>query len=175
MTPLKKQILWIAVVVLIVVTVDQTTKALVRAYSPIEKYIVIGPEPQFFRISHQENPGVVGGIFRENKVLAHAAPLLAVLVLLYLFRQLEPTSKLQLTAYGMIWGGAIGNNLLDRLRLGVVTDFLQFHFYFIPFDFPWKMYPAFNVADINICCGVFLLIVGWMWIGQKQERVSDTA
>jgi signal peptidase II len=171
-TPRKKQILWIVIVFLAVVTVDQTTKTIVRAICPVEKYIVIGPDPQFFCISHQQNPGVVGGIFRENRLMAHAAPLLATLVLVYLFSHLEMKSKLQSTAYGMIWGGAVGN-LVDRLRLGVVTDFLQFHFYFIPFDFPWKLFPAFNVADSCICTGVFVLIVSWYWTGEK--RVPDAA
>jgi signal peptidase II len=171
-TPRKKQILWIVIVFLVVVTVDQTTKTIVRTFCPVEKYLILGKDPQFFRISHQENPGVVGGVFRENRVMAHAAPLLATLVLLYLFSHLDMKSKIQSTAYGMIWGGAIGN-LVDRLRLGVVTDFLQFHFYFIPFDFPWKLFPAFNVADSCICTGVFFLIVSWYWIGEK--RVPNAA
>lgn len=167
MTPRKKQILWIVIVFLAVLCVDQTTKSIVRAVCPVEKYLVMGEDPQFFRISHQENPGVVGGIFRNNRTMAHVAPILATLVLLYLFRHLDAASRLQSIAYGMIWGGAIGN-LADRLRLGVVTDFLQFHFYFIPFDFPWKIYPAFNLADTCICTGVFCLIATWYWYGEKS-------
>ena len=172
MTPRKKQILWILIVFLTVVAVDQATKTIVRAVYPVEKYLILGKDPQLFRISHQENPGVVGGIFRNNRVMAHAAPLLATLVLLYLFSHLDMKSKIQSTAYGMIWGGAVGN-LADRIRLGVVTDFLQFHFYFIPFDFPWKIFPAFNVADSCICTGVFCLVVSWYWTGEK--RVPDAA
>jgi signal peptidase II len=68
----------------------------------------------------------------------------------------------------MIGGGAVGNNLLDRLIHGSVTDFLQFHFYFVPFEFPWKYYPAFNVADSAICTGVFLLIVTWYFFGKQD-------
>ena len=167
MTPRKKQVLWIFIVFLTVLSADQATKSIVRAVCPVEKYITLGGHPEFFRISHQENPGVVGGMFRDNRVLAHAAPILATFVLLYLFRHLDIASRIQSTAYGMIWGGAIGN-LADRIRLGAVTDYLQFYFYFIPFDFPWKHYPAFNFADMCICGGVFSLIVSWYWIGEKH-------
>ena len=64
-------------------------------------------------------------------------------------------------------------NLVDRFRLGWVTDFLQFHFYFIPFDFPWKRYPAFNIADSAICVGVAVLVVAWYVV--ERRHVSDTA
>ena len=60
--------------------------------------------------------------------------------------------------FQLIAGGALGN-IIDRIRLGSVTDFLQFNFYFIPFEFSWKRYPAFNVADSAICVGVFLLVI----------------
>ena len=167
MTPRKKQVVWILIVLVTVLCVDQATKSIIRAVCPVDKYILLDDHPRFFRISHQQNPGVVGGMFHDNRVMAYAAPLLATLVLLYLFRHLDAASKLQSTAYGMIWGGALGN-LADRIRLGVVTDFLQFYFYFIPFNFPWKHYPAFNVADSCICVGVFSLIVSWYWIGDKH-------
>ncbi len=168
MSARRKQVLWILAVFATVVIVDQVTKAIICITIPdIERVYYLGSHPVFFRFSHQVNEGVVGGMFRYKPVLAYAAPLFATCILLYLFRFLEPGSRLQSTAYGLIAGGAIGN-LIDRLRLGHVTDFLQFHFYFIPFDFPWKYFPAFNVADSSICTGVFLLIVSWYWIGQPD-------
>jgi len=94
-------------------------------------------------------------------IITYSAPVLAGLVLLYLFKHLDPASKLQSIAYGMLGGGAVGN-YVDRIRFGWVTDFLQFNFYFIPIDFPWKRYPAFNFADSAICIGVaILLLSGW--------------
>ena len=91
----------------------------------------------------------------------HAAgdiTLFATAVLVYLFKHLNPLSKLQSVAYGCVAGGAIGN-LIDRFRLGSVTDFIQVHFVFVKFDFPWKLYPAFNIADSAICIGVAALII----------------
>lgn len=73
-----------------------------------------------------------------------------------MYRQLDPASRLQAIAYGCVLGGALGN-LIDRFRHGSVTDFLQFHFLFIPFDFPWKYYPSFNIADAGIICGIVVL------------------
>jgi len=170
-TPRKKQILLILAVFIAVVVADQVTKAIVmHVYpTPDSSYHVLDG-PRFFRFVHERNPGVVGGIFRNNRVLSRAAPLMACAVLLYLFWYLDPKSKLQHAAYGLIAGGAAGN-LIDRFRLGSVTDFLQFHFYFVPFDFPWKYYPAFNVADSCICTGVFTLIVAWYIMG--EPHVAD--
>ena len=112
----------------------------------------------------------MGGLFGSRPILAKVAPMLASLVLLYLYRYLDKTSKLQTLAFGLVAGGAIGN-MIDRVRLGTVTDFLQFNFYFVPFDFPWKHYPAFNVADSCICVGVFLLVVSWYFM--EQPHAAD--
>ena len=75
-------------------------------------------------------------------------------------------------AYGMILGGALGN-FIDRIRLGAVTDFFQFHFLFIPFDFPWKYYPAFNIADSGIICGVILLFFTLNTAGTPEETTPE--
>ena len=154
----KKQILWVAIVLCAVVLVDQVTKELVMAYIPEGAGTVSSHPGEFVWLTHQRNTGLVGGMFRDNRVVPIVAPVVATLVLAYLFTHLNPDSKLQAIAYGLVAGGAIGN-LIDRFRLGSVTDFIQVHFYFIPFDFPWKLYPAFNVADSAICVGVAALII----------------
>lgn len=170
MSPRKKQVLWILAVFAAVVIADQVSKALVMAYYPEEQVLVLKSKPEFFRVSHQRNPGLVNGLFRTSPVKAFVAPLLAMGVLVYLSTHLNPRSKLQSTAFGLIAGGAIGNHI-DRIRLGSVTDFLQFHFYFIPFNFPWKYYPAFNIADSCICTGVVVLLMSWYFI--ENMNVSN--
>lgn len=162
-----KQLAWILIVFACVLCADQVTKALVIAAIPEPGVAARAQAPCFFRLTHQRNPGLVGGMFRSNRAVAFAAPVFACFVLLYLFRHLDRSSRVQSVAYGLIAGGAIGN-LVDRFRLGSVTDFLQFHFYFIPFDFPWKHYPAFNIADSAICVGVFLLIVSWFAVPEED-------
>jgi len=168
----QKQLLWILTVFLCVLCADQITKAIILAKIPEPEVVrTLSASPRFFRFTHQRNPGLVGGMFRDNPLMAFAAPVFASFVLLYLFRHLAPSSRVQSIAYGLVGGGAVGN-LVDRVRLGSVTDFLQFHFYFIPFDFPWKHYPAFNIGDSAICTGVFLLILSWHVT--PQTDVPDT-
>lgn len=169
----KKQIQLILAVLVAVVVLDQLTKTLILKHVPEGRFLPDGVGPHFFQITHQRNPGLVGGMFRNVPFMAYAAPAFAICVLIYLFRYLDPRSRVQSIAYGMIAGGAAGNNLLDRVIHGSVTDFLQFHFYFVPFNFPWKYYPAFNVADSAICVGVFLLIVTWYFFG--KDDVPETA
>ncbi len=154
----KRQILWVAAVIGVVVVLDQATKALVMAYIPEGSETVVSHPREFFWLTHQRNTGLVGGMFRGNAVLPYIAPVFATVVLVYLFKHLNPLSKLQSVAYGCVAGGAIGN-LIDRFRLGSVTDFIQVHFYLVSFDFPWKLYPAFNIADSAICVGVAALIL----------------
>jgi signal peptidase II len=171
----KKQIFWMVSVVLIVLIVDQLTKYLVMKHIPEGSEALRAHPQEFFWITHQRNTGLVGGMFRDTGLVPLIAPVFATLVLAYLYTHLDPKSKWQSVAYGLVAGGAVGN-LIDRFRLGSVTDFLQFHFYFVKYDFPWKLYPAFNVADSAICTGVVLLII-LTWKNRQhdfQERAHVT-
>lgn len=158
----------------VVLIADQATKEIVRQ--------TLAPgmprRDVFFHFTHQQNEGLVGGIFSDFKFVTYAAPVAATLVLIYLFRHLDPRSRLQSLAFGMVFGGAIGN-ILDRIMHGVVTDFLQFYLFFIPFGFSWKYYPAFNIADSAICVGVFILVLSWNAKPPRdnlppEENVADT-
>ncbi len=167
----RTQAAWIGAAFLIVLVLDQVTKALITYYIPLGSRTFAGREEEFFFLTHQRNDGLVGGMGSGIPYLPYVAPLLATLVLIYLFWHLDPQARLQNLAYGMVAGGAVGN-LIDRFfREGGVVDFLQFHFVFIPFDFPWKRYPAFNVADSAICVGVVLLLFSWHRL--EKARVSD--
>ena len=155
-TTRRAQLIWIFATFLAVLVIDQITKTLVIQL--LEPHMP-GRSDVFFHFTHQRNTGLVGGMFAGTP-FAFVAPVIATVVLVYLYRHLELTSRLQSVAYGMVLGGALGN-LVDRAIHGSVTDFLQFHFYFIPFDFYWKYYPAFNVADSCIVVGVATLVISW--------------
>ena len=150
----KQQLCWIGGVLLVTFLLDQISKALIIHYiaqdAPYRGDV-------FFHFTHQRNTGLIGGAFGDIAWVAKIMPLFALGILIYLFRQLNKDSRVHSVAYGMIMGGALGN-ILDRIRLGWVTDFFQFHFYFIPFDFPWKYYPSFNIADAGIMIGIFTLL-----------------
>ena len=168
MTARKAQLTWVASLLLGVFHFDQATTAIVRATLELG---TAARDGVFFQFVHYRNEGLVGGTFSSFRLVAFIAPPIALAILVFLFRHLEPTSRWQAAAYGSIVGGALGN-IADRLLFGGVTDYLQFNFHFIPFDFPWKFFPAFNVADAAIDIGVVVLIVTWN-LGTRKD-VSDT-
>ena len=109
----------------------------------------------FFSVVKWWNQGVSFGVFNHGDGSSLQRWLLAVATLAIiagLLRWLQKTPhRLPAVAIGMIIGGAIGN-LLDRFHYGAVADFLYFHWH----DYGW---PAFNVADSCIVCGVGLLLL----------------
>src|SRR5580704_606781 len=150
----------IAALALCVVVLDQITKwwVLKDVYRDEERVII----PGFFNLTYRINTGAAWSMFTgNNAVLAIVA--LAALVVLYLTRRHFSAHRLLgQVAFGLIFGGIIGN-LIDRLLPGrqAVVDFL--HFYMARrgttdiFDF-----PAFNVADSAICTGVALIfLLNW--------------
>lgn len=164
----QRQARWIASVAAIVLASDQITKAIVRA--TIEPDKPHAPNT-FLQIVYHENTGIVGGAFRDFRFVGYIAPVFALIVLIYLLRHMRKDSIAQAIGYALVLGGAVGN-IADRIFFGAVTDFIQVHFYFVPFDFPWKYFPTFNVADACIDVGVVLLLVTWGW--REQPDVART-
>ena len=111
------------------------------------------PVLPFFRLSMVMNRGVSYGLLRaqtdlQRYLLVAAAAAVVVTLIAWVRRADRP---LFATAIGLVIGGALGNNLIDRLRLGQVVDFLDFS----GLGFPW----VFNVADSAITVGVVLLLL----------------
>jgi signal peptidase II len=158
----------IALVAAIIVVFDQLTKLIVLKCLPQgdlqEKVIVDG----FFKFVHWGNTGAAWSLFRgNNHVLALVA--LAALVMLYFSRHhFDLRTPLGQLAFGLICGGILGN-LIDRLRIGHVIDFL--YFYLQQRGGREIGFPAFNVADSAICTGVALVfLITW-----KSDRRLQTA
>ncbi len=111
------------------------------------------PMTPFFNLVLGHNRGVSFGLFGTDEsyapyILSAVAALIVVALLIWLWRDVtRPVA----VALGMIIGGAIGN-VIDRLRIGAVVDFLDFH----AAGYHW---PAFNVADVGITVGAGLLIL----------------
>lgn len=134
---------------------DQVTKLYVHTRFALGESIPIIQD--FFHLTYVRNPGAAFGFlakshpeFRETFFLI--VPAIAVIIILNIFRKVHDSDKLQIFALSMIFGGAIGN-YIDRLRFRYVIDF---------FDFHWKnvwSYPAFNIADMAIVCGIGLLAI----------------
>jgi len=143
---------WVVWIAAAITALDQLTKLLVVRYlGEAEVRVVI---PDFFHLVHWRNSGAAWGMLQGwNWVLAVISVI--TVIALYLWRhtlQLEkPAARI---ALGLITGGIIGN-FIDRVRVGSVIDFLDF-------QIAGRHWPAFNVADSAICCGVALyILVTW--------------
>jgi len=147
----------IAIVTALVVVTDQVTKLLVK------RLLLLGDErvmiDGFFRFVHWENTGAAWSMFTgRNYVLA----IIGVIALLVLFRSrhhFDAHTVIGQVALGLIFGGIIGN-LIDRVFVGHVTDFI--YFYVQRRGDREIGFPAFNIADSAICIGVGLIfILSW--------------
>jgi signal peptidase II len=134
-----------------VVMLDQLSKWWVInvAHLDLKGQIHILP---FFRLTDVSNLGVSFGLMRADTPagrwrLVAAAAVVVVILIVWARRADRP---LFATALGFVIGGAVGNNLIDRARIGYVVDFLDFS----GLMFPW----VFNVADSAISVGVALLL-----------------
>jgi signal peptidase II len=131
-----------ALVAAIVIALDQLTKAIVRAkidyLEDIDLFLGI-------QLTHTHNTGVAFSQLSGGGPLVVIIAIVALAALLGFFFTHLKTRWVWLPT-GMLLGGALGN-LIDRIRLGWVTDFI---------DFPY--WPAFNVADIAVTCGVIVLV-----------------
>lgn len=128
----------------VVLALDQLTKHLVRA--ALEEGEAF-PESWPVRFVHVTNTGAAFGILQEQNAFLVITTVIGVLAILLYYWYPPFEHAIMTAAVGMILGGAIGN-LSDRLRLGEVTDFI---------DFPH--YPAFNVADSSIVVGAAALVI----------------
>ena len=139
---------------LIVVAVDQITKLAVVNY--IRVYDSVPVVAGFFNLVHVRNRGMAFGLMNQHKVdsgfyFLVGVTLVAIALLVLWSFKLRESDLLTCAGLSLILGGAIGN-LIDRLRLHEVIDFLDFYFR----SYHW---PAFNVADSAITVGTFWIAI----------------
>ena len=146
------------------IAADQLTKLYVHTRFALGESVPVIQD--FFHFTYVRNPGAAFGFlatshpeFRETFFLI--VPVIAVFVILNILRKVPDHDKLQIVALSSIFGGAIGN-YIDRLRFRYVIDFFDFHWANV-----WS-YPAFNIADMAIVCGIGMLAV-IMWKESRQQ------
>lgn len=145
-----------AALAVVVLVADQVVKEIV------EKHIVLGEQvdvlgPLKLTLSHNE--GVAFGLADGGGVILVAISLIALGVVLWLFSR-DPRRPGMWVATGLLAGGAFGN-LIDRVRHGHVTDFIEL-----------PHWPPFNLADCAITCGVIILLV--IYIREAERAESDS-
>jgi signal peptidase II len=159
----------IAAIALAVIALDQLTKALVLqflGYSQ-EKIVVEG----FFKLVHWGNTGAAWSLFRGNNDILAVVALVALVVLFFSRHHFDSGSFLGQIAFGLIFGGIIGN-LIDRIRVKHVIDFL--YFYVQQRGGSEVGFPAFNVADSAICTGVGLIFILTWRTDHRPKQAAPT-
>ncbi|MCX5736312.1 MAG: signal peptidase II [candidate division NC10 bacterium] len=152
---------------LVIVLLDQLAKLLVVRSMRLGQNIpiVLG----FFDLTFVLNPGAAFSLFAtlpewiRNPFFILISVAAAVLIVVYRTRHLRE-NRLASVSLALIFGGAIGN-LIDRLRYGVVVDFLDAHIY----QYHW---PIFNVADSAISVGVTLLLLEMLLEWRRERKGS---
>jgi signal peptidase II len=137
-----------------IVAVDQYTKMLVHTTFDLNESVRV--IEGFFNLTYVRNTGAAFGIFGQahetfrQKFFLSIPPIAVFIIVVFLYN-LPEHERGEVYALSAISGGAIGN-YIDRIRFGYVVDFMDFH---IQEKYSW---PAFNVADSAIVCGVAFLI-----------------
>jgi len=133
------------IVTALVVTLDQLSKLWIAANRPPTHLELL---PGFINLVFVKNYGVVFGLFSGHTELHIALSVAGSVIILVFLHYHPPTTTLGTLSLALILGGGVGN-LIDRIRLGYVIDFISFQL------FRW---PAFNIADAALTVGIFALI-----------------
>jgi signal peptidase II len=148
---------------LVIVGLDQLTKALVAANIPLGE--AVKALPGVFHLTHLHNTGAAFSMLEGGRwffALVCAAGLIAVAVLI---KKKVIETPFELWCLAAIFGGGIGN-LVDRIRLGYVVDMFEVEF---------MNFAVFNVADIFITCGAVALFVYVLFFDRKEKKDDPAA
>lgn len=152
----------LATVATIVLVLDQAVKLYIA--KTFNLYSSVDVIENFFTITYIRNRGAAFSFLADTTYrlpFLTFVSLVAMVAILVFVKKLRPDQKFTAFCLALIFGGALGN-LIDRVRLGEVIDFLSVHWY-------QHYWPAFNVADSAICVGVFMLAID-MFLEEKRQR-----
>ncbi|OFW74222.1 MAG: signal peptidase II [Actinobacteria bacterium RBG_16_68_12] len=136
------------------IVADQLTKQVIgRTLDVGDSVDIVGP----FSIHHVENSGIAFGLFSSRTTVVIAVTALAVGWMVWFFARSGRRHPVLPVALGLVLGGSVAN-LIDRVRLGRVTDFLDL-----------EAWPAFNLADTFIVVGVAVLF-GALVLADRPRR-----
>ncbi len=147
------------ILMILIVILDQLSKWFIQSH-----YILMGRQtviPGFFYITYVQNTGAAWSILsgKQTFLIAVSVVEIAVIAWFFFYKRKEQT-RLYTTSLALMLGGAFGN-LIDRIFLHYVRDFLDFIIF--GYDF-----PVFNIADSALCIGVALLILD-MWLEERKH------
>jgi len=149
------------IVAILSVAIDQVFKINMVDYMASYPYGI--EVTSFFRLVMVWNSGVSFGMFSGGETtrlfLIGISSIISVILLIWMYRS---ERRFLSTGIGLVLGGAIGN-IIDRIHYGRVADFFDFDLYIM-------RWPAFNIADIAIVCGVAILLVDSLFFDEKSTK-----
>jgi signal peptidase II len=152
----------------IVLVADQLTKA--WATASLKPVVYIEVIPGFFRLNYATNRGVAFSLFADSpfdiRWILSAVSLVAALFVFSYFRRAPADNPRLNVSLALLMAGIVGN-MIDRVRLGEVVDFIELHWQSL---YSW---PTFNVADSAICIGAVMLALE-MLREEKAARISSS-
>ena len=161
MTREKWEKLILPVIAVLILVADQISKYLVMAHLELgESWAPVPALERWFIFRYATNTGVAFGLFPDKGYLFMVIAMAVVVIIVLYYRHLPRGQWLIRISLGLQLGGALGN-LLDRVRLGRVTDFIDF-----------RIWPVFNLADMSIVAGVSILAFSLLredWLERKQH------
>jgi signal peptidase II len=151
------------IVAALAVVADQLSKLWIGANRPRIELL-----PGFLDLRYTQNTGAIFGLFHTHTEVFIGLGIAGVIIILVFLRYFPPNTTLGVVSFALILSGAVGN-LIDRIRLGYVIDFVSLH---------WRdlfFWPAFNVADAALTIGILALIY-YLYksrvFGKAHERTS---
>lgn len=163
MKKLLRTYLLLIIVAIVVISLDQYTKNIIRTnfelwtdvWAPWDWML------PYARIVHVPNTGVAFGMFQGSGNIFSIVNIIVVLIIIFYYPRVPQSDWSLRLAMSMQMSGAIGN-LIDRLTIGHVTDFISV-----------GTFPVFNIADASITCGVGVLIIG-VWLSDREEKKKNS-
>ncbi|MDD2377761.1 MAG: signal peptidase II [Bacilli bacterium] len=146
----------ITIVSIVCILIDQLIKIIITNNITLNTGIEIIKD--FFYLSHVRNYGAAWSIFTGSRIFLIIVAFVSLFVIYFLLIRKQELKRFDIICYGLLYGGIIGN-LLDRIILGYVIDYLDFNI--INYNF-----PVFNFADSLIVISVFLIIIKLL----KEEK-----
>ncbi len=146
----------------LLVIIDQVTKLLVVKnfnIGEIKEVLAFGSQ-KIFSITHVRNTGAAWSMMKGQKIFLIGFPVLVIGIMMYMLFAGKLKTKFEHTCVALVIAGGIGN-LIDRIRLGEVVDFIK-----------WEVFsfPVFNVADICIVIGAFALCIYYIIVEPDKDK-----
>ena len=144
----------VALILAAIIISDQVTKHLIRSNLSLGESF---PDSWPARFTYVENTGSAFGLFTDQTIFLIGASTVAIAILVYLFRRIGSSSFLLRASLALQLGGG-SSNLVDRIRFGQVTDFVDL-----------RVWPIFNIADSSVVIGIVILAYAILFLDKKLK------